>query len=189
MNMATNKATLFQGFGNTTGDQSNSSCSWQFWCWVHWQRTYQTLPKAIEWHHKVVADWTGTWYYDITIDFDCTHSKVHLSMPRCIQKALKLFQHHNHQPQHSPFPCAPIMYGAKQQYATQASKVPLIKKLDKQCIWQVCCKFLSRSCYGPTLLCPISVIASQSAKPTQDTMNQTKQFLDYLASQENAVLA
>jgi hypothetical protein len=24
---ATNKATLFQGFGNTTGDQSNSSCS------------------------------------------------------------------------------------------------------------------------------------------------------------------
>ena len=39
-----------------------------------------------------------------------------------------------------------------------------------------------------TLLCPISVIASQLATPTKDTMAQTKQFLDYVATQEEAVL-
>ena len=34
----------------------------------------------------------------------------------------------------------------------------------------------------------ISAIASQSAKPTMDTMDQTKQLLDYLATQEDAIL-
>jgi hypothetical protein len=40
-----------------------------------------------------------------------------------------------------------------------------------------------------TLLCPISAIASQSSKPTEDTMRYTLQLLDYLATQEDAVLS
>ena len=39
-----------------------------------------------------------------------------------------------------------------------------------------------------TLLCPISAIASQSANPTTETMKQTIQLLDYLASQEEAII-
>ena len=39
-----------------------------------------------------------------------------------------------------------------------------------------------------TILTAISAIASQQAQPTEDTMAQTKQLLDYLASQEEAVL-
>ena len=41
---------------------------------------------------------------------------------------------------------------------------------------------------NPTLLCPISAIASQSAHLTEDTMKHTQQLLDYLATQEEAVL-
>jgi hypothetical protein len=40
-----------------------------------------------------------------------------------------------------------------------------------------------------TLLCRISAIASQSSKPTEDTMRHTLQLLDYLATQEDAVLS
>ncbi len=40
-----------------------------------------------------------------------------------------------------------------------------------------------------TLLCPISAIALQSSKPSEDTMQQTLQLLDYLAMQEDAVLS
>jgi len=40
-----------------------------------------------------------------------------------------------------------------------------------------------------TLLCPISAIASQSSKPTKDMMRHTLQLLDYLATQEDAVLS
>ena len=39
-----------------------------------------------------------------------------------------------------------------------------------------------------TLLCPISAVASQSATPTEYTMQQTQQLLDYIAAQEEAVL-
>ncbi len=40
-----------------------------------------------------------------------------------------------------------------------------------------------------TILCPISAIALQSSKPTEDTMQQTLQLLDYLATQEEAILS
>ena len=39
-----------------------------------------------------------------------------------------------------------------------------------------------------TLLCPISAIAAQSAEPTEGTMQNTVQLLDYLATQEEKVL-
>jgi hypothetical protein len=39
-----------------------------------------------------------------------------------------------------------------------------------------------------TVLTPISAIASQSANPTKDTLAHAKQLLDYLATQEDAVL-
>ena len=39
-----------------------------------------------------------------------------------------------------------------------------------------------------TLLCPIIAIASQSATPTEDTLQQTQKLLDYITTQEEAVL-
>ena len=57
-------------------------------------------------------------------------------------------------------------------------------------IQQVCRKFIF---YGravdSTVLTPLSAIASQQANPTTDTMAKTKQLLDYLASQEEAILS
>jgi hypothetical protein len=48
--------------------------------------------------------------------------------------------------------------------------------------------FYGRAVDG-TVLTPISAIASQSANPTKDTLAHTKQLLNYLATQEDAVLA
>ena len=39
-----------------------------------------------------------------------------------------------------------------------------------------------------TLLCTISGIDSQSETPTEETIRQTQQFLDYIATQEEAFL-
>jgi hypothetical protein len=53
----------------------------------------------------------------------------------------------------------------------------------------VCGKFLFLArATDNTLLTPISAIASQSAEPTEETMQQTKQMLDYLATHEEAIL-
>ena len=61
--------------------------------------------------------------------------------------------------------------------------------MGKKFIQQVCGKFLFLGrAVDATLLCPISAIASQSATTTEDTLEHTKQFLDYVATQEEAVL-
>ncbi len=148
------------------------------------------LKHTLEQHYKVTNDWTGTRYIGITLDWDYVNRKVHLSMPNYVSKALKQFQHiRKPKPQHAPYPCAKINYGAKKQYATQVSQAPPLDKQGKKFIQQVCGKFLFLGrAVDPTLLCPISAIASQSANPTEDTMKQTVQLLDYLATQEEAVL-
>jgi hypothetical protein len=80
--------------------------------------------------------------------------------------------------------------GAKKQYATQELMAPLLDDKAKRFILQVCGKFLFLGrAVDSALLCPIRAIASQSSKPTEDTMQQTLQLLDYLAMQEDAVLS
>ena len=148
------------------------------------------LKESLEHDYKVTTDWTGNRYIGITLDWDYNRHQVHLSMPGYVKKALKQFQHPPPTAkQHAPFQCARINYGAKKQYATQSSTEPPLDKKGKKYIQQVCGKFLFLGrAVDPTLLCPISAIASQSAKPTKDTLRQTKQLLDYLSTQEEAVL-
>ena len=64
---------------------------------------------------------------------------------------------------------------------------PLLDAKGKKFIQQVCGKFLFLGrAVDAALLCPI--IASQSATPTEDTMAHTQKMLDYVATQEEAVL-
>jgi hypothetical protein len=114
---------------------------------------------------------------------------VHLSMPGYVKKALKLFQHQLKCMQDAPYPSMPIRYGAKQQYAMQESTAPPLDANNKKFIQQVCGKFLFLGrAIDSTILCPVSAIADQSSQPTEETMLHTQQLLDYLASQEEAVL-
>jgi hypothetical protein len=150
----------------------------------------QHLKNALEEYYKFMCDWTGKWYIRIALDWDYNKCQVHLSMPNYAQKDLKQFQHKAGKLQHASYQSAPIQYGAMKQYATQESKAPLLDNKAKRFIQQVCGKFsfLGRA-VDSTLLCLISAIASQSSKPTEDTMQQTLQLLDYLATQEDAVLS
>ena len=59
------------------------------------------------------------------------------------------------------------------------------KEIHSKSVWKI--SVLGRA-VDSTLLCPISAIASKSAAPTEDTMQNTVQLLDYLATQEEAVL-
>jgi hypothetical protein len=71
----------------------------------------------------------------------------------------------------------------------QELKASLFEDKAKRFIKQVCDNFLFLSRAVDTLLCPISAIASQSSKLTEDTMEQTLQFLNNQAMQEDAVLS
>ena len=111
-------------------------------------------------------------------------------MPQYVTKALKQCNNKLQNKQNQPYPSTPIIYGAKNQYTTPQSTSPLIDNKGKKFIQQVCGKFLFLGrAVDNTLLCPISVIASQSATPTEDTIWQTQQLLDYIATQEESILA
>ena len=147
------------------------------------------LQKVLEEHYKVTTDWTGTRYIGIHLAWDYKNSKVHLFMPDYVQTALKQFQHKLKKKHLQPFPHTPIQYGIKKQFAKEQSSAPPVGKTEQKFIQQVCGKFLY---YGravdSTLLTPISAIAAQSAQPTTDTLKQTHQLLDYLASTEEAII-
>jgi hypothetical protein len=139
--------------------------------------------------YKVTADWTGERYIGIHLRWDYVNHQDHLFMPGYIKKALTIFQHKQRCQQAQPFPHTPIKYGVRKQYANVDSTSPLLDTKGKKFIQKVCGKFLF---YGravdSTLLVPLSAVASQCTRPTHDTLAQTKQLLDYLATQEDAVL-
>jgi hypothetical protein len=111
-------------------------------------------------------------------------------MPNYVKKALKQFQHIAGKLQHSPYKSVPIQYGTKKQYVTPELTAHLLDAKAKRFIQQLCGKFLFLGkAVDSTLLCPISTIAFQSAKPATDTIQQTLQLLNYLATQEDAVLS
>ena len=146
--------------------------------------------KTLKKDYTVTEDWKGNKYIGITLDWDYDKGQVHLTMPGYVKKALKQFQHETPKKhQNSPFPYTEPTYGATKQYAKEESKTAKLDKKGKRFVQQVCGKFLF---YGravdSTVLTPISAIASQQAQPTEDTMAHTKQLLDYLATQEEAVL-
>jgi hypothetical protein len=147
------------------------------------------LLKTLEDHYKVTSDWKGDRYIGIHLQWDYNKRQVHLHMPDYVKRALTQFHHKLRKPQNQPFPHTPIVYGTKHQYAKENSKSPKLDAKGKKFVQQVCGKFLFLGrAVDSTLLAPISAIASQSSDPTEDTLEHVKQFLDYLATQEEAVL-
>ena len=133
----------------------------------------------------MTIEWDGQRYIGITLDWDYKRRQVHLSMSNYVTKALKQFKHKLQKKQHQPYPSDPIIYGSKKQYSTPLSTAPFLDKKGRKLIPRVCQKtlFLGRA-VDSTLLCPTSAIASHSATPTKETMQQTQQRLDYIATQE-----
>jgi hypothetical protein len=152
------------------------------------------LISCIKDHYKISEDWEGKRYLGLTMDWDYNRvhakRKVHLSMPGYKEAALVRFGHKRPgRPQNQPHPHVPPNYGAKQQYAAADDTSPLLNEHDKKYIQQVTGVFLycARAVDSPMLV-PLSALASEQSKPTEATMKKCKQFLDYAASQPDAII-
>jgi hypothetical protein len=148
------------------------------------------LLKVLKENYQTTEDWSGSKYIGLTIDWDYENRKVHLSMPGYVEKSLERFNHDTpSKPQHLPFPHTPPQYGAKLQYAKEDDAAPTLGAEDKKFIQQVTGTLLYYArAVDSTILMALSAIAAQQASPTQTTMDRVRQLLDYVASQEKAVL-
>jgi hypothetical protein len=111
-------------------------------------------------------------------------------MPGYVQKALTRFQHPPlAKRQDQPYPHVKPNYGVKKQYSQEDNDSPAPNKAGKKFIQEVCgvFLFLARAVKGG-LLPALSSLVSQQANPTEKTMGLCKQFLDFTATQEDAVL-
>jgi hypothetical protein len=148
------------------------------------------LLSAIEEDYTCKADWEGTRYLGLTLDWDYDRREVHLSMPGYVHEALQRFQHAMpRRLQHQPHPNVEPSYGTKIQYANAAdSSRPLTPK-EKTFVQQVLGTFLyyARAVDG-TMLTALSAIAAEQSAPTEKTMKKIKAFLDYAASHPDAIL-
>ena len=150
----------------------------------------QHLLDTVQQYYKCSCDWKGERYCGLTIKWDYNRRKVHLSMPGYLPKALTRFKHTiPSKPQDQPYPHIKPNYGAKTQHTAAADTSPPLDTEGKKYIQEVCGTFLfyARGIDGG-ILPALSALASQQAKPTKNTMKLCKLFLDYMASQEEAIL-
>ena len=99
------------------------------------------LQRVLKQHYDIKSDWSGQHYIGITLLWDYHRQQVHLTMPGCVTKALRLvFQHKLSKKQNVPYPMTVIQYGAKQQYARQESTDPPLDEKGQKFIQQVCGK-------------------------------------------------
>ena len=108
--------------------------------------------------------------------------------PFC-DKALKRFDNYTPSvPQDSPHPHTPPNYGAHVQLTHNDTSAPVDKTQQKH-LQQVLGTLLW---YGrgvdSSILTALSTLASQQTKLTTQTMMRLKQLLDYIASQDPAVI-
>ncbi|KAL7476408.1 hypothetical protein ACHAW6_002274 [Cyclotella cf. meneghiniana] len=148
------------------------------------------LIDSLKEYYTISEDLGGNKYIGLTLDWDYEGKQVHLSMPGYADKALKRFGHEKpRKRQDQPHEHVPPEYGTKQQFTKEEDKSPATGKAEQQFIWQVLGTFLFNARgVDPTFIMPLSALASEQAKPTEKTMSKIKQLLDYIASQEDAVL-
>ncbi len=80
-------------------------------------------------------------------------------------------------------------YRAKTQYAKDKDIFPQLSKEETKYIQAVAGTLLYYArAVDTTILIALSLIATEQAKPTQETMKKVKQLLDYCATQENAII-
>ena len=150
----------------------------------------QHLLQTIRTYYQCSFEAEGERYCGLTIKWDYPGKKVHLSMPKYIENGLKRFQHPPPLiPQDQPHPHVEKSYGATVQHAPSPDDSTPLDKRGQKFIQEVTGVFLFLArAVDSTMLTPLSALASEQAAPTERTMQKCLQFLDYVASQDEAIV-
>jgi hypothetical protein len=108
-----------------------------------------------------------------------------------IKKALVQFGHNiPTKPQHQSHQHTVSTYGATVQYAKAADTSKLLSKDDKKYIQQVIGTLLySGQAINAFIMVALSSLVSAQATPTKDTMQRTRDLLNYVATHPEAILS
>jgi hypothetical protein len=148
------------------------------------------LIKALEHHYTVSKDWTGGLYCGITLKWDYLHKNLDLSMPVYITAMLHKYQHPPaKRPQYTPHKCTEPAYGQRIQCAPLPDESMAASTADITRAQGILGTLLyyARS-VDPTLIMPLSTIASHLSTATSTTMDAVKHLLDYCSTKHHATI-
>ncbi len=148
------------------------------------------LISILKKHYEISEDWKGTKFIGLILKWDYSGRKVHISMPGYAEDALVRFRHEQQKwKQIAPHKHMPPNYGGKTQYAKPEQPSRLLDKVEKTYVQAVTGTLLYYAqSVDSTILTTLNAIAMQQAAPTESTMEEIKQLLDYCASQEEAIV-
>ena len=151
----------------------------------------EKLLEVLRRKYELKADWTGSRYCGLTLEWDYANQTVDVSMPGYVERALQRFAHTHDPsvPSSSPHHYQAPMFGQKIQYATSNDASPVLDAKSKTRLQEIIGVFLYYArAVDNTMLPALGTIATKQATPTQHTMNAAIQLLNYAAANPNAIL-
>ena len=148
------------------------------------------LINTIRMYYPMTADKDATKYIGLTVQWDYTNRKAHIHMSGYLDKAFVRFNHEKPMKiQSSLHPHVPPNYEAKTQCAAEEIESPPLSKEDTTYVQAVARTLLYHArAVDPTILPALSAIATEEAQPTQKTLKNVKQLLDYCSTKEEAMI-
>lgn len=140
--------------------------------------------------YEIKVDETGSRYCGLTLQWDYQKRTCDVSLPRYVERALQRFVHPiPAKPEDSPYRWSRPDYGSRIQYAKDPDTTNPIDPVGKKFVQEVIGVFLFYArAVDLTMLPALNSLAAQQNKPTQRTIQQLTQFLNYAASNPSAVL-
>jgi hypothetical protein len=143
------------------------------------------LLTALRDHYTVTTDWTGTKFAGIEITWDCTARTCQTTMIGYINDIRTRFGNPDpKKKKNSPHLHHEIIYGAKQQYATNDvdTSPPLDATGIKWCQCEIGCLLYYARAVDNKLLMTLSAIGASQASATENTRNEINKLLNYCAA-------
>ena len=146
------------------------------------------LEKTLQNSYPMKSDWKGERYIGIDLDWDYEERTLKTSMKDYVKNALLQFQHElPNQHHYAPSKYIPPRYGSKQQMTKIDTSAPITEK-QKKFLQQVTGKFLYYArAIDDTMLHNLNDLATAISNGTQETMKAVTHFLNYCASNPDAV--
>ena len=140
------------------------------------------LMAVLQEYCNISNNWNGKLYLSLDLDWDYNNTYV--------TAALTCFNHtHPCKSQGQPYPHIKLIYGAKAQYINDTDTSPPHTSADKKSTQEVTGTVLYHAwVVDHTILTALKIIATQQSNPTEQTMQQVKQFLEYTSTHPDAII-
>ena len=145
------------------------------------------LISTLKRQYELTVDNDGSKFLGMDINHDLANNTITIAMKNYIQKALALFQAENLPTAKSPMIYTPPIYGLKSQPQETVDESNFISPERKRRIQQIVGKLLYYArAVDPTMIAAINKVASQQARPTEETEKQSIRLLQYAKTYPNA---